>query len=164
MLVRVELEGEGGGAWDLLTRGGQLEVSPPQPERVPLVKLRMSVQDWRAIVVGEAGPIDLTPPSASPTDLLFVDGAAQQLLSQIAGTFRFEVSGYNDRTWSLTAVFGGGEPAEPPAAIIATDAETYSKILARELAAPEAYFSGRITITGDAGLGMQVGLALLPKL
>ncbi len=32
------------------------------------------------------------------------------------------------------------------------------------MAAPEAYFTGKITIAGDAGRGMQVGLALLPKM
>ena len=49
-------------------------------------------------------------------------------------------------------------------ATIRTDAETYGAILARTLAAPEAYIKGKITISGDAGKGMQVGLALLPKL
>jgi hypothetical protein len=164
MLVRITLDGEGGGTWDLTTRSGTLEVSAPQPGQQPLVTLMLTVQDWRAIVAGEDGPVDLTPPSASPTDLLFVDAGSQQLLAMISGTFRFEVRDYNGRTWTLTAVFGVDPPCDPPTATIATDAVTYAAILARELAAPEAYFSGKITITGDPGRGMQVGLALLPKL
>jgi hypothetical protein len=164
MVVRMELTGEGGGCWDLHPSAGELQVTASEPaDPPPLVYLRMTVQDWRAIVAGEDGPVDLSPPSASPTDLLFVDSGSQQLLAMIDGTYRFEVRDYNGRTWTLIAAFNGA-PADPPVATIGTDAETYGAILARELAAPEAYFGGKITITGDAGRGMQVGLALLPKI
>lgn len=163
MLVRIELAGEGGGAWDLHMVEGSLQVGPPDPAAQPLVRLDMTEQDWRAIVVGEPGPVDLTPPSASPTDLLFVDSAARQLLATVQGTYLFAVHHYNGRTWRLRATFGGEPPTEQPVATISIEAETYAAILARELAAPEAYFNGKITIEGDAGLGMQVGLALLPK-
>lgn len=162
MVVQVELAGEGGGAWELVTTGGKLSVGTPS--RKPLVVLQLSVMDWRAIVAGEDGPVNLTPPTASATDLLFVDHASQQLLATMSGSFRFEVRGYNGRTWTLTAKFGGAPAADPPTATIATDAETYAAILARKLAVPEAYFTGKVTISGDAGRGMQVGLALLPKL
>ena len=46
---------------------------------------------------------------------------------------------------------------------LALAGEHLRQVLLEELSAPEAYFSGRITISGDAGRGMQVGLALLPK-
>jgi len=163
MLVRVTLSGEQGGSWDLLTAGGELKVTDADSGSAPLVTLILSVQDWRAIVVGEPGPVDLAPPASSATDLLFVDAGSRQLLETITGTFRFEVRQYNGRTWTLHAVFGGEPDVDNPAAVIATDAEIYGKILAREMMAPEAYFSGKIVIEGDMGLGMQVGLALLPK-
>lgn len=163
MLVRIELTGEGGGTWDLLTRQGRLSVSPPVDVARPLVTLQLSVQDWRAIVVGEEGPVDLAPRAAASTDLLFVDAASQKILAAINGTFRFEVRDFNGRTWTLNATFGDQPPGEIPDAVIATDAETYGAILARELMAPEAYFSGKIIVEGDAALGLQVGLALLPK-
>jgi hypothetical protein len=162
LCVRVELLPDAG-TWELVSSAGKLTVGPPAPSRRPLVTLALSVPDWRAVMVGEEGPLSLTPPNASPTDLLFVDAASQQLLAMMTGTFRFEVRGYNGRTWQLWASFG--EPRKDPAdAVIATDAETYAALLARTLAVPEAYFSGKITIAGDAGRGMQVGLALLPKL
>ena len=163
MVVRVRLDGEGGGVWDLDTTSGVLRVSAPEPTRRPLLTLRMQVRDWRAIVVGEEGPVSLTPPRASPTDLLFVDSGARQLLAAVTGTYRFEVREYNGRTWLLSATFGD-EEVDPPTATIGIDAQTYAAILARQLAAPEAYFTGKITISGDAGRGMQVGLSLLPKL
>ena len=165
--VRVELLGDGvrpeAGTWELVSAAGKLTVGPPDPSRRPLVTLALSVPDWRAVMVGEEGPVSLMPPNASPTDLLFVDAASQQLLATMTGTFRFEVRGYQGRTWQLWASFG--EPRKDPAdAVIATDAATYAALLARTLAVPEAYFTGKITMTGDAGRGMQVGLALLPKL
>jgi putative sterol carrier protein len=162
LLVRVALSGAGGGSWDLQMADGKLETTAGGTGK-PLVTLMLTVQDWRAIIVGEEGPVDLAPPKASPTDLLFVDAAAQQLLAAISGTYRFEVTDFNGRTWILTALFNEDKPADPPTATITTDAETYAAILARELAAPEAYFQQKIKITGDAGRGMQVGLALLPK-
>jgi putative sterol carrier protein len=163
LCVRVAITGEGGGSWDIEVKGGALTTSAADSARSPLVTLTLSVQDWRAIMVGEPGPVSLTPPNASPTDLLFVDGSSQQLLQAMTGTFAFEVRNYNGRTWRLLASFKG--PAtDPPDAVIGTDAETYAALLARTISAPEAYFSQKITITGDAGRGMQVGIALLPKL
>jgi hypothetical protein len=163
MLVRVQVDGAGGGTWDLEVSGGKLAARAPAAGRKPLVTLCLSLEDWRAIMVGEPGPISLTPPNASPTDLLFVDANSQQLLANITGTFAFEVRNYNGRTWRLLAVFGD-KASDTPDATIATDAETYAALLARQTTAPEAYFAQKITITGDAGRGMQVGIALLPKL
>ena len=141
-----------------------MSATPPDPASGPLVTLSLSLEDWRAVMIGEAGPVSLTPPAASPTDLLFMDSGSQQLLSRVTGTFRFEVNRFNGRTWRLTATFGNGPPSALDDATISTDAETYAAILARQISAPEAYFAGQITIAGDAGRGMQVGLALLPKL
>ncbi len=165
MVVRMRLEGdpEVGGGWDLVTRRGELKALPVDHEREARVTLIMSVQDWRAIVLGEEGPVDLSPPTASPTDLLFLDAVSQEMLEAVDGTFRFEVCDYNGRIWTLWAIFGAGGQREPPDAVIATDAVTYGAILARELSPPEAYLDRRITIQGDAGQGMQVGMALMPK-
>ncbi len=165
-VVRFSLSGEGGGSWDLFAEGGRVACATSPCGRPAALTLRLSVQDWRAIIVGEPGPVDLAPPTASATDLLFVDHASQQMLQDIVGVFRFEVRGYNGRTWTLTALFGAHEGPQrtgPADAVLRTDAETYAAILARQLPAPEAYFSGRIEIEGDEALGMQVGLALLPK-
>jgi len=163
LCVRIVLDGESGGSWDLKLRAGRLAASPTDLAVAPLVTLCLTVQDWRALTVGEEGPISLTPPAASPTDLLFIDSASQQLLAHMNGTFAFEVAEFNGRTWRLTALFGETAPGAAPDAVIHTDAQTYAEILARKLSPLEAYFAQRITISGDAGRGMQVGLALLPK-
>ncbi len=163
LLVRVELDGAGGGAWDLQFGGGKLTGGAAVPSRRALVTLRLTLQDFRALAVGEPGPISLTPPNATPLDLLFIDSSSQQLLANMTGTYAFEVTGYNGRTWRLLASFGGGPASQAPDASITTDAQTYADLLARKLSGPEAYFTGKIVIAGDAARGMQVGLALLPK-
>ena len=165
MVVRVNLTGEAGGSWDLVISKGALSVSPVDQARAAQVGLEMTEQDWRAIALGEPGPVDLSPPGTSPTDMLFVDAASQGMLAAVTGLFRFEVRQYNGRTWVLQATFGQVNRAAgaAPDALIATDAATYGAILARELSAPEAYLDGRISIQGDPVKGMQVGMALIPR-
>jgi hypothetical protein len=147
--------------WDLNVRDGGLEVGAPG-ETAPHVTLQQTVADWRAIAVGETGATDLAPPQASAMDVLFLDPAARQVLTQVRGTIRFEVTGYNGRTWMLTVTFGGA-PKPAPDATISVDADTYAAMLARKLAPPEAFFSGKIKLTGDTGLAMQLGMAMLPR-
>lgn len=163
--VRITLADDSGarqGCWDLLS-GPDPRVVPCSDAARPRVTLRLSTTDWMAITVGEPGPVDLCPPGASPTDLLFLDSPSQQMLDALSGMFLFEVRGYNGRTWRLWATFGDQQPGQEPDAVIATDAETYGAILSGALSGPEAYFTGKITIEGDAGLGMQVGMGLMPK-
>ena len=162
--VAVMLEGDGGGHWVLDVKSGILSVRAPGTAGAePMVTLRQTAADWRAVAVGEAGAIDLAPPQASPLDVLFVDPASRQVMAAVQGTVRFEVSGYNGRTWWMQVKFGAQPEATQPDATISVDAETYAKMLARKLAPPEAYFTGKIVLRGDTGLAMQLGMAMLPR-
>jgi hypothetical protein len=163
--VAVSLTGDGGGEWILDVKGGTLSVRPAgSPGQAPLVALHMPAADWRALAVGEEGAnVDLAPPQASPLDVLFVDPQSRQLMSAVRGMVRFEVQGFNGRTWWMHVTFGAGVSRGEPDATIAVDAETYAKMLARQLAPPEAYFSGKIQLRGDTALAMQLGMAMLPR-
>jgi SCP-2 sterol transfer family len=163
--VAISLSGEGGGDWVLDVKGGILSLRPAgQAGPAPSVSLRQTVADWRALAVGEEGSsVDLAPPQASPLDVLFVDHASRQIMSAVKGTVRFEVTGYNGRTWWMHVTFGTQPEADPPNATIAIDADTYAKMLARKMAPPEAYFSGKIVLRGDTALAMQLGMAALPR-
>jgi SCP-2 sterol transfer family len=163
--VAVDLEGDGGGRWVLDVRGGTLSVRGPGDEGpAPMVQLWQSVQDWRALAVGEDGAnVDLAPPQASALDVLFVDPASRQILQAVRGTVRFEVTGYNERTWGMLVKFGTQAGRNEPDATITVDAATYAAILARKLAPPEAYFSGKISLRGDTSLAMQLAMAMLPR-
>ena len=163
--VRVRLDGDGGGAWDLRLGPAGLAVAAPGPsEAEPEATIVQSVADWRAIAVGEPGQVDLAPPQARPTDVLFLDAAAQQIVRQVAGAIRFEVTGYNGRTWALLVKLGPKPlDAERPDATISVDAETYAAMLARTLPPPAAYFQGKIRISGDMQIAMQIAMALMPR-
>lgn len=162
--VAVKLEGEGGGEWILDVRQSELTVRHPGVDGgEPVVTMRQAVADWRAVAVGEEGAIDLAPPQASPLDVLFVDPASRQIMNAVKGTVRFEVTGYHGRTWSMQVKFGTQPESLTPDATISVDAETYAAMLARKLAPPEAYFSGKIRLTGDTALAMQLGMAMLPR-
>jgi putative sterol carrier protein len=164
LTVRVTLSGDDGGAWDLELGAAGLRVHPGASGGTPDVSLWQSTQDWRAIVHGEEGALDLAPAQARPTDLLFLDAAAQQVVLSARGTIRFEVTGYNGRTWSLTVKLGPQPQPEQPDATISVDAETYAQIQARTLPPPAAFFSGKIKITGDMQLAMQLGMSLMPRM
>jgi hypothetical protein len=145
-------------------KAGRLSVrrrGEPGPD--PVVTMRQEVSDWRALAVGEAGAIDLAPPQASPLDVLFVDPASRQIMASVKGTVRFEVYNYNGRTWWMHVKFGAQPEAQPANATIAVEAETYAKVLARQIAPPEAYFSGKIRLSGDTSLAMQLAMAMLPR-
>ncbi len=163
--VAVDLEGDGGGQWVLDVRGGTLSVrAAGDSGPAPMVQLWQSVQDWRALAVGEDGAnVDLAPPQASALDVLFVDPASRQILSAVKGTVRFEVTGYNGRTWGMLVKFGTQPGKTEQDATITVDAGTYADILARKLAPPEAYFSGKISLRGDTSLAMQLAMAMLPR-
>jgi hypothetical protein len=163
--VAVKLTGDGGGHWILDVKGGSLSVrTPDSAGPQPMVTLTQSAADWRALAVGEEGAnVDLAPPEASPLDVLFVDPQSRQIMAAVKGLVRFEVTGYHGRTWSMHVKFGTQADKHDPDATIAVDAETYGKMLARKLAPPEAYFSGKIQLRGDTSLAMQLGMAMLPR-
>jgi len=161
--VRVRLDGEGGGVWDLVLGPSGLTVVPGGGTGDAEVTLAQTVADWRAITVGEPGAVTLAPPQAKPTDILFLDRAAQQAVAMVKGTIRFEVTGYNGRTWALIAKLGPGPTPEVADATMSVDAETYAAILARVIPPAAAYFQGKVKIAGDANLAMQLGMALMPR-
>ncbi len=163
--VAVRLDGDGGGLWVLDVKGGALAVRKPgEPGPAPVVSLWQTVQDWRALAAGEDGSnVDLAPPQASALDVLFVDPQSRQIMSAVKGLVRFEVTGYNGRTWWMHVKFGTQADKSEPDATITVDAGTYAAILARKLAPPEAYFSGKISLRGDTSLAMQLAMAMLPR-
>jgi len=163
--VAVKLTGAGGGHWVLDVKGGTLSVrAPGSAGAQPMVSLEQTAEDWRALAVGEEGAnVDLAPPQASPLDVLFVDPQSRQIMAAVKGLVRFEVTGYHGRTWSMHVKFGTQPDKHEPDATIAVDAQTYAKMLARQLAPPEAYFSGKIQLRGDTALAMQLGMAMLPR-
>jgi hypothetical protein len=159
--VVVHLDGDGGGAWTLRVQGGALTGKPGAADAADLV-LRQTVADWRAAVCGEDGAPDILPDNVNPMRALAGAGspAAQQMLQSLSGTLVFQVSGFAGRTWAIRVSFKG---AASPEATIALDADTMQQMRSGALPPPQAYFAGKIQITGDVNFAMQLGMAMMAR-
>jgi putative sterol carrier protein len=162
MTVRVRLEGDGGGAWDLRVAPAGITIAAGSADEADIT-LVQSVPDWRAVVVGEPGAPSLAPAAAGPTDMLMLDAGTQQVLAAARGAIRLEVTGYNGRTWMLTIKLGPQPLPPEPNATVTVDAETYAGMVAKTIPPAQAFFSGKVVLGGDTALAMQLGMAMMQR-
>jgi len=158
--VAVTLTGEGGGVWTLAVVDQKLGVTPGDSAEIDL-GFSLALKDWRALIAGDGGDDDLLPSEGSMADALLVGTQIHESLQDVRGTIRFELTGFKGGTWATEVAFGG---AAEPQATLSIDAETYAQMRTGALPAPQAYFSGKILISGDTNLAMQVGMALMAKM
>lgn len=160
--LRVELAGDGGGAWLVTVAGGELAIArggvDAGADADAAIVLRQSVADFRAAIWGEDDHEPLIPPeldlTAAITGQSRVPTAA---LAQVRGTLAIEIAGFGHRTWSLAVALGG---AATPAATVAFDLPTLAALRAGTLPVAQAFFAGKIAVTGDVPWLMQVGMSL----
>ncbi len=161
--VNIALDGDGGGTWTLTMADQKLSVISGATAE-PTIGIALGVDDWREVVASEGGEDDLVPADTSGIDVLFTGTMLQDIqatLQDTRGTLRFEVGGFKGRTWAAEIAFAG---AAEPRATIAVDHDTYKQVRSGALPAPQAYFSGKILISGDTNLAMQVGMSLMAKM
>lgn len=156
----VTLEGDGGGTWTLAIADSKLNVNQGSPADLDF-SFSLALEDWREILAGGGDANDLLPSDGSMADALLIATQLQESLQDVRGTIRFELTGFKGRTWGADVSFGG---AAEPRATMSLDWETFSQIRDGTLPAPQAYFSGKILISGDTNLAMQVGMALMAKM
>jgi hypothetical protein len=156
VVVAVVLEGDAGGSWTLRVAGGALTVSDGA-DAAALVTLRQPVADFRAAVWGEGDVASLLPQqldlTAAITGETTIPTAA---LQQVKGTLHIEVPGFAGRTWKASLSFGG---AAEPSATVTVDVPTLAELRAGTLPPAQAFFAGRIAVTGDVPWLMQVGMS-----
>lgn len=158
--LQIQLEGDGGGTWVLALANGALTVSP-QAIADADITVTQSVDDWRVVTVGVATGPDLTLPAGmSIESLLDVPPAIQQALATTRGTLRVEIPGFLGRTFGLGITFHG---AAEPAATITVDAETLAQIRSGALPAPQAFFAGKILLSGDTAFAMQLIMTIMAQ-
>ena len=159
--IGVNLDGDGGGEWTLTLADGELSSASGLSGDAD-VTLVQSVNDWRALMCGEEGAPDLVPANANPMDaLLAADQATHDLLTDVVGCINLKMSGFGGRDWQLQVMF---KNATEPEATFAVDAETYGQMLDGSLPAPQAYFAGKIAITGDTSFAMQLAMAAMARM
>ncbi len=161
--AQVQLDGDGGGTWVLELAGGALTVSSRSVPDADIA-VTQSVADWRAITVGEDGPgMDLAPPegmSIGSVASWLANPAIHQVLASVKGTLRLEIPGFRGRTFAVALTFHG---AAQPQATISVDAETVAAIRSGALPAPQAFFAGKILLSGDTAFAMQVAMTVMAQ-
>jgi hypothetical protein len=159
--IAVTLTGDGGGAWTLRVANGALTVDDGADAKAPIA-LKQSAADFRAALWGEGGKPSMVPPqmdlSAVVTGQVKVPTAA---LAMIKGTLRVEIPSFSGRTWAADITLGG---ATSPSATVSADLETLEQLRNGSLAPANAFFSGKIAITGDVPWLMQVGMGFASNL
>ena len=164
----VLLEGEGGGEWIFHVAGGELRVEPGSRAETAFTFVQ-SVEDWRgALWEGRGGAIGtgaqaLFKPGAAPPP-----GAAGQMgagapslgaleeMRKLDGVIKMVVTGGDGGDWAVAFKLGPGEiPAEPTTQIAIT-AEDAAAMETGELDPMQAFMSGRMQVTGDMTLMMQM--------
>lgn len=157
VVMSVILDGDGGGAWTLRVAGGALSVADGA-DASALVTLRQPVADFRALVWGEGNMDSLLPQQLDLTAAL--TGEVQlptAALAQVKGTLHLEVPGFVGRTWKASLMFGG---AASPSATVTADVPTLEQLRSGALPPAQAFFAGKIAVTGDVPWLMQIGMSL----
>ena len=157
--LRVEVAGEGGGAWNLNIAGGVMS-SGDQPSHPPFLTLRLEDTDF-AHLVREAGdsPLAFLGALAGQGGDLKLTASRLTNLEQLTGTLRFVLLG--EGGFSLIAHFGREQIPAEPTTTLQIEREAYEALRSGELAAQDAFLSGQIQLEGDMQLAMQLALAVL---
>ena len=164
----VRLVGEQGGEWVLELRDGVLRVARGSREQAAFSYVQ-SVDDWRgALWEGRGGAVGravaaLFRPDAPEIDaaLSFVSGeipAVLEALAPMRGLVRVVVSDAS-RDWHVALQLGPGEIPEKPTTEVNVSLADVNQMAAGELNPIEAFMAGRIRLTGDMALMLQLQAA-----
>jgi hypothetical protein len=153
--IAVTLDGDGGGAWTLAVAGGALAVTDGAAADAPIA-LHQTAEDFRAALWGEGGGESLVPPQLDLTAA--ITGQVRvptDALANVRGVLRLEIPGFAGRTWAAAFTFAG---ATSPTATVSADLATLEQLRSGALPPAQAFFTGKIAISGDVPWLMQVGM------
>lgn len=165
----VELTGDGGGEWVVQMVDGVVQVQAASRSDTSFTYVQ-SVDDWRgALWEGQGGPfgkgagaifdpqkmaqgtakaaesgLPVVPSPAALEGLRVLDGLIQLAVTDDAGA------------WTIGLRLGPGEIPDEPNTTVAVTAEDAAQMETGELNPLEAFMAGRIQVTGDMTLMMQM--------
>jgi hypothetical protein len=164
----VELTGAGGGEWVFHVANGRLRVAQC-PREATAFSIRQSVEDWRgALWEGRGGAFGQQAMSifrpgarveAGPGSLSAPSPAALALLGGFDGLIRVIVAGGAGGDWQVDFKLGSGAFPETPTTTVSIHAEDAEQMQRGELNPLDAFMAGRIQLTGDLTLVMQLQAA-----
>lgn len=150
--VVIALAGAGGGRWKLAVNGGELSVSNDASSEAHIV-IAAPVAAWQTMVA-QANALGAAPlPPA-----LDLPPAAHAAIHAAKGRLSLRISGFPDGELGADLTLGG---ADAPAATISTDKDTIDGIRSGAVNAAQAFFGGKIMMTGDTAFAMQLSMALM---
>jgi putative sterol carrier protein len=152
--ARFVLEGDDGGTWTLSIRGGELSATSGGDGDADVV-ITQSVQNWRAVL---AQDVSMPGGGGGGAGGLLANPTAIQTIRDLSGTLKFEVTETPEGTWAIEIAFKG---AETPNAAITVAHSTVEEMRSGALPPAQAFFGGKLAITGDSAFAMQVGMALM---
>jgi putative sterol carrier protein len=167
----VQLDGDGGGEWVFEVKNGAMAVQSAPREDTAFTVVQ-SVADWRGCLwEGRGGAIGkqaatLFRPGAGgaaqprPGQMGQIGGppspAALEQMRKLDGVIKMVVTGGEGGDWAVAFKLGPGPiPAEPTATLSLT-AEDAAAMESGELDPMQAFMSGRILVTGDMTIVMQM--------
>jgi len=164
----VRLEGEGGGEWLVEVAEGRVAIRPGERDGAAFSYVQ-SVEDWRgALWEGRGGWVGkgaaaLFRPGASEARAAadLVGGALPAVLEAMApirGHLRVVVTG-PEGAWQVGLQLGPGEIPAEPTAVVHVASEDVDEMIAGALNPIEAFMAGRIRVTGDMTLLLQIQAA-----
>ncbi len=167
----IQLEGEGGGEWIFDVKGGALAVQSAPREETAFTVVQ-SVDDWRGCLwEGRGGAIGkqaatLFKPGAGaaaqprPGQMGQMGGppspAALEQMRKLDGVIKMVVTGGEGGDWAVAFKLGPGPIPEEPTATLSLSADDAAAMERGELDPMQAFMSGRILVTGDMTIVMQM--------
>ncbi len=166
----VQLAGEGGGQWVFEVKGGAMAVQSASRDETAFTVVQ-SVDDWRGCLwEGRGGAIGKQaatlfrpgsePAAARPGQMGQMGGppnpAALEQLQKLDGVIKMVVTGGEGGDWAVAFKLGPGPIPPEPTATLSLTAEDADAMGRGELDPMQAFMSGRIVVTGDMTIVMQM--------
>ena len=168
----IRLEGEGGGEWVFHMDHGTLTVEPGSREETAFSYVQ-SVEDWRgALWEGRGGAMAegfarfFQPGSDLAEGSVGTLGGAPppQALGQLErldGCIRIVVTGGDSGDWGVGLRLGPGPVPEEATCTVSITAEDAEALSTGELDPMQAFMGGRMVVTGDMTLMLQMQAVLM---
>jgi putative sterol carrier protein len=158
--IGLVITGDQGGRWFLNVSGGKMDVGD-EPACPVLFSCHQNYDDWCALtragsMFGGVGSDTRGRGSATA-----FSGSRISRLRALRGTVQLALSsdaGRDERRVVLH--FGDGEPAFPPQVTVSMREDDAAALRAGSLDPQAAFLQGRVKITGDVALAVQLGSAL----